>query len=446
MASIQKRKNSWAVVYNYKAEDGTRKQKWENYKTFKEAKIRKATVEKEIETNQFIAPTYQTLSDFLDTFVEIYGTENWGPTSYKRNCNMIENYIKPIIGNLNLQEVTALGIEKYYIQLSKTESVSDKHEFVSSGTVVRVHKLLKTAFKTAKLWDLIAANPFEKVRTPKHEYAKRDIWDSETIIKALKACEDPKLAIAIHLSFACSLRLGEVLGLQWKNVYISDEDLNDNNARLMITCQYDEISKEAMNASRVGKIYFEFPSHTGVETKNVRVLKSPKTKSSERTVWLPNTLALILRKWREDQKLYMGYFGCEYHDYDLVVCLENGNPVSKNLIRNSLNRLIKNNDLPPVVFHSLRHSSTTYKLKLNHGDIKATQGDTGHAQADMITDLYAHILDEDRKVNAQKFNESFYAQTGEQIETKQEKINVDELIDALKTDPELLKQVLSALN
>ena len=43
--------------------------------------------------------------------------------------------------------------------------------------------------------------------------------------------------------------------------------------------------------------------------------------------------------------------------------------------------------LPYVVFHSLRHSSTTYKLKLNHGDLKATQGDTGHSQIDMITDV-----------------------------------------------------------
>ena len=56
------------------------------------------------------------------------------------------------------------------------------------------------------------------------------------------------------------------------------------------------------------------------------------------------------------------------------------------------------------MFHSLRHSSTTYKLKLNHGDLKATQGDTGHAEIDMITKVYAHILDEDRKVNAQKFD------------------------------------------
>ena len=66
---------------------------------------------------------------------------------------------------------------------------------------------------------------------------------------------------------------------------------------------------------------------------------------------------------------------------------------------------------------SLRHSSTTYKLKLNHGDLKATQGDTGHAQIDMITQVYAHILDEDRKVNAQKFEDAFYANAQPDLRT-----------------------------
>lgn len=31
--------------------------------------------------------------------------------------------------------------------------------------------------------------------------------------------------------------------------------------------------------------------------------------------------------------------------------------------------------LPDVVFHSLCHTSVTYKLKLSGGDIKAVQGD-----------------------------------------------------------------------
>ncbi len=53
-----------------------------------------------------------------------------------------------------------------------------------------------------------------------------------------------------------------------------------------------------------------------------------------------------------------------------------------------------------MVFHSLRHTSVTYKLKLSGGDIKAVQDDSGHAQADMVTEVYGHILDEDRKKNA----------------------------------------------
>ena len=50
----------------------------------------------------------------------------------------------------------------------------------------------------------------------------------------------------------------------------------------------------------------------------------------------------------------------------------------------------------------------TYKLKLNGGDIKAVQGDSGHAQVSMVTDVYSHILDDDRKKNAELFEEAFY--------------------------------------
>ena len=49
-----------------------------------------------------------------------------------------------------------------------------------------------------------------------------------------------------------------------------------------------------------------------------------------------------------------------------------------------------------------------YGLWYNHGDLKVTQGDTGHAEIDMITGVYAHILDEDRKINAQRFETAFY--------------------------------------
>ena len=138
------------------------------------------------------------------------------------------------------------------------------------------------------------------------------------------------------------------------------------------------------------------------------IIKRPKTESSIRKIWLPKTLAYILREWRKSQQEAKEFLGEEYQDFDLVLAQTNGRPCDGRVMEKLFNNLKKEADLPGVVFHSLRHSSTTYKLKLNHGDLKATQGDTGHAEIDMITRVYAHILDEDRKLNAQKFESAFY--------------------------------------
>jgi len=67
-----------------------------------------------------------------------------------------------------------------------------------------------------------------------------------------------------------------------------------------------------------------------------------------------------------------------------------------------LKAFIKRHGLPEVVFRSLRSTSAGTKLKLNHGDVKAVQGDTGHSQAKMILDVYAKIQDEDRRDTAMK--------------------------------------------
>ena len=40
--------------------------------------------------------------------------------------------------------------------------------------------------------------------------------------------------------------------------------------------------------------------------------------------------------------------------------------------------------------------------------MKAVQGDSGHSQVKMVTDVYSHIIDDDRKNNAQLFQEAFY--------------------------------------
>ena len=138
-------------------------------------------------------------------------------------------------------------------------------------------------------------------------------------------------------------------------------------------------------------------------------------------------------------------------DYNLVVALPNGRPCEETVISNAFRRLKRDANLPNVVFHSLRHSSTTYKLKLNHGDVKATQGDTGHSQADMVTQIYAHILDEDRKVNAQRFEAAFYAnpdlRSVHAPDTPQAPtMSVRDLLSQIAQSPELLTALSAMLS
>ena len=173
------------------------------------------------------------------------------------------------------------------------------------------------------------------------------------------------------------------------------------------------------------------------------ILKKPKTDSSVRKVWLPKTVAYILRDWKKSQTELKEFLGDEYQDFNLVVALPNGRPCENRIIEKEFSILKKKAGLPNVVFHSLRHSSTTYKLKLNHGDLKATQGDTGHAEIDMITKVYAHILDEDRKINAQKFESAFYSNPDlrssgpPQTEPQAPALDLAALIDQLQKSPEL---------
>ena len=413
MASIIKRKKNYSIVYNYTDENGETRQKWETRTSYQDALKRKAEVENQQFTRTFLPPTDQTIAEFLLDFVSLYGEKRWGVSMYDSQNSLISNYINPIIGDLKVQEVTPRVVDKYIQTLQKTPAVSTKMhkaktQYVTNQTIEKIIKLLRCAFKQAVRWELIAKNPFDNVVLPKVEYKKRDIWDADTIRKALDECTDSKLYISMNLAFACSLRIGEILGLTWDNVHIEDEDIAADNAYIFIDKELTRATKQAIEMLGEKDIYHIFvPLLSNTSTRII--LKKPKTDSSIRKVWLPKTVAYILREWKKAQDELRDFLGDEYQDNNLVVALPNGRPCENRIIEKEFLNLKEKAGLPNVVFHSLRHSSTTYKLKLNHGDLKATQGDTGHAEIDMITKVYAHILDEDRKINAQKFESAFYA-------------------------------------
>lgn len=416
MASIKKRNNKYCVIYSYKDENGETHQKWETFDSMAEAKKRKTEVEYEQSLGTFIVSNATTVADLLEEYVEVYGKNKWSISSYSSRLGMINNYINPLIGDIKLEDLTPRMIDKFYISLTKVKTKSNKNrkartEYVTPNSISKIHQLLRSAFNQAVKWELMARNPCTNATLPKFESKKRDIWTAETLLHALEVCDDELLSLAINLSFSCSLRLGELLALTWDCMNITDDAVKDGSASLFINKELQRVNKRVLETLNSKDVIFKFPNMYD-NNSTVLVLKTPKTKTSVRKVFIPRTVVEMLKKRKVQIEEMKKLYGTEYTDYNLVFTHSNGRPLEGSYIRNALNKLIKDNELPPIVFHSFRHASITYKLKWNGGDMKSVQGDSGHAQLDMITDVYSHIIDEDRRYNAQKFEEQFYNTKG----------------------------------
>ncbi len=423
MASIVKRRKKYSVVYSYIDENGNKRQRWETFDTNTEAKKRKAQIEYEQEAGTFIAPTAKTITDLLSEYMNIYGVNTWAMSTYEGKRSLINNYILPLIGDMKLDDITPRVMDQFYRSLLSVKCVSVNNrkpatEYLTASTVRSIHKLLNNAFNQAVKWELMARNPVSHATLPKVEPKHRDIWTAETLFEAISLCDDDILRLAMNLSFSCSLRMGEMLGLTWDCVDISEEAMKNQNASIFINKEIQRCSRDILEKLDEKDVIFKFPpliasTHTSL------ILKTPKTKTSVRRVYLPKTVAEMLIERKSYIADMKELFGSEFTDYNLVFCSSNGRPIEGNTISKNFRKLIEENDLPKVVFHSLRHSSITYKLKLNGGDMKSVQGDSGHAQIKMVADVYSHIIDEDRVVNARHFEEAFYHPQNEEIPEKE---------------------------
>ena len=364
MASITKRKSKYSVVYDYYDEEGVRHQKWETWGTYAEAKKRKAEIEHKQTNNTFVKPSVKTVSELLYDFMNLYGVNAWALSTFDSKKGLIDNYINPIIGKAKIKDITPRFMDEYYRKLLKVQRVvrnnqSFEGETVSPRNVREIHKILNCAFNQAVRWELLETNPVSKATLPKCEKKVRDIWTMEDLANALRVCEDDRLALAIHLAFSCSLRLGEIMGLTWDCLTIDEESIKEHNASLFVEKELQRVSKNAMDALENKDVLKVFPA-VFVSDSTMLVFKKPKTQSSIRRVWLPETVARMLVDWKKQQEEQKRYLGSEYHDYNIVLALSNGRPMEGQVISRLFNALIRKNDLPKVVFHSLRHSSTTY--------------------------------------------------------------------------------------
>ena len=459
MASIIKRKSKYSVIYSYDDENGEKRQKWETWGTLADAKKRKAEIEYKQSTHTFVRPSIKTISDLMYDFVELYGVTKWALSTFDAKKGLIDNYINPYIGNIKISALTPRMVDEYYQKLLKVKCVSrnsgkETDECVSPRNVKEIHKILNCAYNQAIRWECADHNPIAKATLPKVEATTREIWTADDLFHALEVCDDERLSLAINLAFSCSLRLGELMALTWDCVVIDEKSIEQNDASIYVNKELQRVSKNSLQKLNDKDVIKVFPA---VLTSNntALVLKKPKTRTSIRKIWLPTTVARMLVEWKAQQEERKEFLGDEYTDYDLVLSLPNGRPLEGQVVSRAFKDLIRKNGLPDVVFHSLRHTSTTYKLKLNGGDMKAVQGDTGHAQLKMVSDVYSHIIDEDRRLNADKFEKVFYQhQKPVEKETVQPEIvqpaaatnDVAKVLELLNKSPELTSQLLQLLS
>lgn len=456
--AVRKRGNSYQVTYRCPGESSPRT---ETFQSEDEALLRDMQIKLAKKNGTFTPPVRAakgviqqqkdvTVQALLDEYVQVYGLKKWGNSFYTANIGLIENYIKPYIGKRYVHSLTVRDMDAYYTMLLEQPAVllkghKDTGAKISAHTVARIHKLLKSAFGKAVVWNYMPINPTVGATLPERKPAKRDAWSDDEAIQALNVCDNPTLHACMYLALGCSMRIGEILGLQWSNVHTEGSEPYLKVDKEIKRC--DNRSIEALEGVHRSTIILKFPLVQPKLATTTLVLKAPKTESSIRTIYLPMAVVEELQKVKREQEEHKRLLGEEYHDYDLVIAQINGRPYEPNIINKMFQKLIKKHGFVPVVFHSLRHSSTSLKLKLSRGNIKAVQGDTGHAEARMVTDTYAHSFDADRKLIAHEMDSGFFSKVGTASEQQPLDTGAKEQLKALlRQHPELLAELLAEGN
>lgn len=194
---------------------------------------------------------------------------------------------------------------------------------LSSSSVKKCYTVLMAGFETALKWHYIASIPH--VTAPAEKNVKRRAWEAGRVYEVLQSIQEDKLLhLVVHLAFVCSLRAGEIAGIDIRTIDVRDRCL-------WITRQVQRVSDTALSVLPKNEIIRVFPKliHT---SKSSLILKGPKTEDSHRKQYLTAPLIREIQERLAEIEEYKRFFGSEYHDYGLLICQPDGRPIDpKNL-------------------------------------------------------------------------------------------------------------------
>ena len=234
---------------------------------------------------------------------------------------------------------------------------------ISDRTRRKVHDLLSGAFRYALERREMAADPMLGIKRPSYAAPSVTALSADQIDAFLGAAEGDPLEALFVLTIFTGMRSGEVLALRWRDldlaagVVMVSSTLRDTGAK----------KKDALDA---------------------RVIASPKTSASARTVQLPKIVVRALTAHRKRA-------GEPIESSALVFPNERGKPLwRQNLLRRSyyplLERagLVDENGRPLLSFHDLRHVHGTEMFRAGVHP-KVVQERLGHSRIGVTLDIYS---------------------------------------------------------
>ena len=353
--SIRRRKDGrWEGRYTAGHDPETGKAVYKNVlgKTQAEVKEKLAkAIEKSKRVDTVRAEKY-TLGQWMEIWFENYARIKVRPSFHATYRGYLDNHILPNIGNIPLNRLTTLDIQKFYKKLLECGRVvraesKGQPRGLSAKTVRNLHQILSSALDLAVQQRLIPSNPAAGCALPRAERQEIRTLTTDQLNAFFREAKASGVLELYYLDLATGLRRGELLGLRW-------EDIDWQHRELHIRRQL----------ARVGGKVTEAPL---------------KTKNAYRTLPLGEDTIGVLAQQKEKVGTSPWVFPGPA-----------GGPLSPDSVLHMLHRVLERAGLPRLRFHDLRLTFATLALQ-NGIDVKTVSGMLGHYSAGFTLDTYAHV-------------------------------------------------------
>ena len=353
--SITQRGDKYRVCFDYGVDrSGKRIRKYRTFDTKRDATRAFNEHKVKMDKGTQVLPSEYTFAQWLDYWYKDIILPQIEETTAYGYRGMIENYLKPQLGEIRLQKLTARDIQQYYTWLMGEKELSP-------NTVIKHHNLLTNTLNAAERQEYITKNPMRAVSPPKKRQREAKFYTPEQLGTLLDKAVGTRLELPVYICAYLGLRRGELCGLRWSDIDLEHQTITIENTR-----------------TQAGKKEIE---------------KGTKTASSTRTLYLPDTLCDMLKAAKENQQACRATYKNAYDDNDYVVVMEDGRPFRPNYLSELFGKFLADNDLPKIVLHELRH---TFASLSNQAGIPAYNigKALGHSTPATTQKIYTHLLDQ----------------------------------------------------